>query len=115
MENFFSQLLNVHSASNVGQIEIHVHTAESLVPDPSPFEVEIAIVKLKKYKSLGTDQILSEVIPAAGETCSEIHKLINSIWNKEELPEHWKESITVSIFKKGNKTDYSNYRGISLL
>jgi hypothetical protein len=31
------------------------------------------------------------------------------------LPEEWKESIIVSVYKKGNKTDISNYRGISLL
>jgi hypothetical protein len=30
------------------------------------------------------------------------------------LPEHWKESITVPIYKKGDKTDCSNYREISL-
>jgi hypothetical protein len=38
--------------------------------------------------------------------CSEIHKLINSIWNKEELPEQWKEPIIVPIYK-GDKTDCS--------
>jgi hypothetical protein len=48
-KNYSSQLLNVHSASDVRQIEIH--TAEPLEPDPSPFEVEIAIAKLKRYKS----------------------------------------------------------------
>jgi hypothetical protein len=37
------------------------------------------------------------------------------IWNKEELPHHWKESIIVPIHKKGDETDCSNYRGISLL
>jgi hypothetical protein len=40
---------------------------------------------------------------------SEIHKLINSIWNKEELPEQWKETIVVHICKKGDKIDCSNY------
>ena len=46
---------------------------------------------------------------------SEIHKLINSIWNKEELPEEWKESSIVPVYKKGDRTDCSNYRGISIL
>ena len=32
-------------------------------------------------------------------------KFIISIWNNEELPEEWKESIIVPIHKKGNKTD----------
>jgi hypothetical protein len=37
------------------------------------------------------------------------------IWNKEELPHQWKESIVVPIHKKGDKSECSNYRGISLL
>jgi hypothetical protein len=56
------------------------------------------------------------LIKAGGETFySEIHKLICSIWNKEELPQQWKESIIVPIYKKGDRTDCNNYRGISLL
>jgi hypothetical protein len=50
-KNYYSHLLNVHRASDVRQIEIH--TAESLVP----FEVEIAIENLKRYKSPGGDGI----------------------------------------------------------
>jgi hypothetical protein len=38
----YSQLLNVHSFSDVKQIEIH--TAEPFVPDPSPYEVEYNIM-----------------------------------------------------------------------
>jgi hypothetical protein len=41
---------------------------------------------LQRYKSPGSDQIPAGLIEAGGETLqSEIHKLINSIWNKEEL------------------------------
>jgi hypothetical protein len=106
--------LDVHNASDVRQIEIH--TAESLVPGPSHLEVEISIAKLKKYKSPGSDKILAELYEAGGETLvSVIHKLITSIWNKEEMPDQWKESIIVPIQKTGDKTDCNNYCGISLL
>jgi hypothetical protein len=37
---------------------------------------------------------------------SEIHKLFNSIWNEEELPDQSKKSITVPIYNYGNETDY---------
>jgi hypothetical protein len=30
---------------------------------------------------------------------SAIHKLINSVWNKEELSDRWKESIIVPVYK----------------
>jgi hypothetical protein len=64
---------------------------------------------LKKYKSLDSDQILAELIQAGGEILlSAIHKLINSVWNKEELPDQWKESI-VLVHEKGEKTDCNNY------
>ena len=112
--NYFSQLLNVHGVKDVRQAEIH--TAEPLVPEPGAFELELAIEKLKSHKSPGIDQIPAELIKEGGRTihCA-IQKLIISIWNMEEFPEEWKESIMVPIYKKGDKTDCNNYRGISLL
>jgi hypothetical protein len=90
--------------------------AEPLVPGPSRLEVEIAVAKFKKYKSSGSDQIPAELSQAGGEILlSAIHKLINSVWSKEELPDQWKQSITVPVHKKGDKTDCNNYGGKSLL
>jgi hypothetical protein len=77
-KDYFSQLSNVHNVSDVRQIE--VHTAEPLVPGPSRLEVEIAIAKLKKYKSPSSDEIQAELIQAGGEILlSAIHKLINYV------------------------------------
>jgi hypothetical protein len=90
--------LNVYNASDVRQIEIR--TAEPLVPGPNYLEVEIAVAKLKKYISPGSDEISAEVIQGRGEVLlSAIHKLINIVRNKEE----------------GDKTDGNIYCGMSLL
>ena len=80
--NYFSQLLIVRGVNDVRHTE--VHTAEPPVPDPSAFDVELAIEKLKRQKSPGVVQIPAELIRAGGRTIrDEIHKLIISIWNKE--------------------------------
>ena len=77
-KNYFSQLFNVHGAKEVRQEEIR--TAEPLVPEPSAFEVELAIKKLKSHKSPGIDQIPEKLIKAGGRTirCA-IHKLLISM------------------------------------
>ena len=58
--NHFSQLLNIPQVKDIRQTEIH--TAEPLVPEPSAFEIELAIDKLKSHISPGTDQIPVEMM-----------------------------------------------------
>jgi hypothetical protein len=107
-------VLNVPGVSDVRQMEIQ--TAEPLVPEPSLVKLKIAIGKFKSFKFRGIDQIPAKLIKAGGEIlCSEIHKIIHFIWNKEELPQHWKESIIVPIYIKDDKSDCNNFRHISLL
>jgi hypothetical protein len=63
---------------------VEIRTVEPLVPDPSPFEVETVIEKLKRFKSPGSNQIPAELIQAGGEILrSKIHKLINYIWRRK--------------------------------
>jgi hypothetical protein len=62
---------------------MEIHTAEPIVPESSWSEVDIPIAKSKKFVSPGIG-----LIQAGGETLQfEMHELINSIWNKEDLLE----------------------------
>jgi len=69
----------------------------ALVPEPSSYEVETTFVKLKGYKALGIDQIMAELITLHFI----IHKLTNPVLNKEKLPQQWKDSIILPIYKNG--------------
>jgi hypothetical protein len=103
----------VPGVSDVRQIGVHM--AEPLVPGPSRLEVEIAIARLKKCKSSGSDEISAELIQAGVKILlSEIHKLINFIWNKKGLPNQWKESIIEPVHKKrALSTSYKHFYEIS--
>ncbi|KAI4501058.1 hypothetical protein M0802_003861 [Mischocyttarus mexicanus] len=75
-----------------------------------------SIQKLKNRKAPGLDNITNEWIKYRGSTLiGELHNLFNKIIEERKMPTQWKDSITIPIFKKGEKTDPQNYRGISLL
>jgi hypothetical protein len=79
-----------------------MHIAEPPVAETSASEVEVAIGKLKRYKSPGVDQIPAQLIQTGGETLRlEIHKLLKLIRKKEELPHQYEESIVLPVHKKG--------------
>jgi len=68
----------VHGVNDVRQTEMH--TAKPLVPEPSAFEFELAIEKLKSHESPYIGQIAAGLIKAGGRTVQfECHKLIFSI------------------------------------
>jgi hypothetical protein len=79
-------------------------------------EVEDAINKLKKNKSPGVDGITAEMLQAGGEKLKhKIYELCNRAWDEETIPEHWGQSILIPIPKKGDLSECSNYRTISLI
>jgi hypothetical protein len=108
--NHFSHLVYVHGVNDVRETEIH--RAEPQLPEPSVFEIEMAIEKLKRHKSTGIDQIPAELIKAGNRTIpSEVHKLISSIGIRRNCLRNGR-SQSIPIYKKGNKADCSNYRDI---
>ena len=79
-------------------------------------EVQAAIQALKRNKSPGSDGITAEMLQAGGEQLArQIHKLCNKAWHEGTIPEEWGKSILVPIPKKGDLSNCSNYRTISLI
>jgi hypothetical protein len=94
----------MHGAGGVRQTAMH--TAENLCQSLVSLSLRLLLEKMKRYKLRDVDRNPAELIHEGGEKLySEIHKLIKLIWNKEELPQQWKESIVVPIHKKGDKTN----------
>ena len=72
------------------------------MPEPSAFEFDMVNEKLKRHKLIY--RITAELIKSDSRTIrSENRKLITSSWNKEELPEEWKESIVVPSYRRAIK------------
>ena len=65
------------------------------MPELSAFELEVAIEKLKRYKSPSIDQIPAELFKnhGVGQFTLRYTVFINSIFNKEELSEEWSRSL----------------------
>jgi hypothetical protein len=79
-------------------------------------EIASAINKLSDGKAPGYDSITAEELKASGEPGVEvIHQLCKKIWTSEIFPDDWGRAIITPIFKKKDKLDCGNYRGISLL
>ena len=79
-------------------------------------EVSHVVKAIKNNKSAGSDGIVGELIKYGGEPmCEMLLTLFNLSWDKEHAPSFWREGLIVSLFKKGDKEDPGNYRGITLL
>ena len=73
------------------------------------------LLKLNENKSAGPDGLHPRVLK---ETATELYKplsvLFRKIYETGVLPKVWKEGTITPLFKKGKRSDPSNYRPISL-
>lgn len=79
-------------------------------------EIKLGVSQLHNGKSAGPDLFLNEFLKnGTNILITYIHTLFNKIFETGYFPETWVEGHIIPIFKKGDKTVVSNYRGITLL
>ena len=90
---------------------------EGLTPAINRKEVEVALKEMKLGKAMGPDGIPVEVWKSLGEEGVDmLLDLLQKIFEQEKMPEEWRDSVIVPIFKeKGDIQDCGNYRGIKMI
>ncbi|KAK3542474.1 hypothetical protein QTP86_027736 [Hemibagrus guttatus] len=114
-KEYFEELMNEENEREK-RVE-GVNSVEQKVDEIRKDEVRKALKRMKSGKAVGPDDIPVEVWKCLGETAVEfLASLFNRVLESERMPEEWRRSVLVPIFKnKGDVQSCSNYRGIKLM
>ena len=114
-KEYFEELMNVENEREQRLEE--VSAVDQDVAKISQDEVRRALKRMKSGKAVGPDDIPVEVWKCLGEVAVEfLTGLFNRILDSEKMPEEWRRSVLVPIFKnKGDVQSCGNYRGIKLM
>eukprot|EP00397_Hematodinium_sp_SG-2012_P000576 GEMP01000577.1.p1 GENE.GEMP01000577.1~~GEMP01000577.1.p1 ORF type:complete len:1315 (+),score=230.29 GEMP01000577.1:2458-6402(+) len=119
----FCETLNVLPSKEVEDAAVHLSqslgpAAIKILEEPiTPEEVSAAIKRGANGKAPGEDGIVYEMLKSSGPYgVAWLARIINKIWSGGSVPQDWKDSILIPLYKgKGATTNCDNYRGISLL
>ena len=122
--NHFKNLAETESnLGNEGREEVETIEEASTITNiyqlDKPFtktELDSTISKTKNNKSAGTDNILNEFISnSSNEVKDIILRIFNTLLKLEYFPDIWAKGLITPVFKKGNRNNTNNYRGITVL
>ena len=114
----FSDLLNIETDADFEVLnEIEQMPIEESLDEPfNEDELDKAIKNMNPGKSPGPDGILPETIMYGGRTLKNyLLTFFNLFWITELIPSDLVNPNIAILFKKGDRSQCGNYRGISLL
>ena len=87
-----------------------------LEPDILECEVKWALGIIVTNKASGGDGIPVELFQILKDDAVKVlHSRRQQIWKTQQWPQDWKRSVFISVPKKGNAKECSNYRTIALI
>ena len=79
-------------------------------------KIRTTLTQLKNAKAPGVDNIPPEALKEGGLwTVEALHRILNFVWEKEEIPDNRKRGLLVRLAKKGDLSLCGNWRGIMVL
>jgi exonuclease III len=114
-------LFDANYAREVNRKVAELHEAEEKGPekleqDFTLLEVETCLKSLKNGKARGSDRVPNEALKAGGKGLAVLlQSLFNWLNTTEHLPKTWGTSVVFNLYKDGDPSDPSNYRGIHLI
>ncbi|MCJ8738183.1 hypothetical protein PDJAM_G00032490 [Pangasius djambal] len=114
-KEYFEELMNEENERE--KRVVGVTSVEQKVDKIRKDEARKALKRMKSGKAVGPDDIPVEVWKCLGEAAvGFLTSLFNRVLESEKMPEEWRRSVLVPIFKnKGDVQSCSNYRGIKLM
>ena len=79
-------------------------------------EVRWGLGSITTNKASGSDGIPGELFQILKDDAMKVlHSICQQIWKTQQWPQDWKKSVFISIPKKGNAKECSNYSTIALI
>ena len=79
-------------------------------------KVKWALESITTNKDSGDDGIPVELFQILKDDAVKVlHSICQQIWKNPQWPQDWKRSVFISIPKKGNAKECSNYRTVALI
>ena len=101
--------------SELNNLEHNYSTNTTLNTAFTNEELIKALRNLKTRKSPGFDGIINEILKFGSHVLIEpLINLFNTVLKSGIFPNNWKKSFLVPVFKSGDQSDPSNYRGIAI-
>ena len=119
---FFTGLLNGESDqldhSNIAGIPQHP-IAHVFGVEPTEEEVASALRSMANAKAIGADELSVELLKLGlhhdTTVLRKFHRVIRRVWRDGQVPQRWRDAVLKVLYKKKNRTDCGNYRGILLV
>ena len=94
----------------------HYGVITHLEPDILECEVKWALGSITTNKVCGDDGIPVELFQILKDDAVKVlYSICQQIWKNQQWPQDWKRSVFITIPKKGNTKECSNYHTIALI